>query len=151
MSYVTLQELQHMKEERERCKNTYPDWKDDKFNCLDNKFIFAIKSSEDHSDEEPSFHTLNDFTIYYNRKSKLYFLELDIPINYGLQLDDMQDKFKAFILSNYSVEENCLGSPIKLSDIDITQGFDLFSAKTLQELYRKFKFFVSGINCGDYV
>lgn len=154
MSYITLQELQNMEKEKERCKNTYPDWKDDKFNCLDNKFIFAIKSSEDHSDEEPSFHTLNNFTVYYNRKSKLYFIELDLPENVKddlvatkLVLDNLRLQFRIFLIDYLNITKEELEKPYKLNELDLNYGFDLLSAPSLKSLYMSFGFLSRGFWC----
>ena len=72
----------NIEKEKQRCMQEYPDWKDDEFNCLDNKFIWGVKAKTDQSGKEPSFTTLNDIQIYYNRKSKLFFLDLDISENY---------------------------------------------------------------------
>lgn len=70
-------ELAKMREERQRCANTYPDWRNDEFNCLDNQFIWGLKSKEDHSNMPPSFCTLNDIMLYYNRQHDIYYIDVD--------------------------------------------------------------------------
>lgn len=69
-------ELEFYKERKEFCKINYPDWKDDKFNMLDNLFITGIKSLNDKSDDLISFNTLNYITIYFNRASKKILLHI---------------------------------------------------------------------------
>lgn len=70
-------ELEFYKKRKEFCKINYLDWKDDKFNMLDNLFIVGIKSLNDKSNDLISFNTLNYITIYFNRISQKYFCMYD--------------------------------------------------------------------------
>lgn len=56
----------------------YKDWEDNEFNYLDNKFIWAKVA--DNSNTEPSFITLNDAIVYYNRESKEYVFDCDLSM-----------------------------------------------------------------------
>ena len=113
----------------------YPDWKDDEFNCLDNKFIWGVKAKSDQSGKDPSFVTLNDLQIYYNRKSKIYFLDLDIAENYiknyTLFINYLYDLGHLPFIVSHTVKY-----PLTKEDKK-----DLFSAKSLDLLCSKFLFF----------
>ena len=61
--------------EKKRCAKLYPDWNDDDYNALDNKFIWGV--TEELS-AEASFATNNIVTIYYNRSNKKYYLSIDV-------------------------------------------------------------------------
>ena len=61
--------------EKKRCAKLYPDWNDDNYNALDNKFIWGV--TEELS-TEASFATNNIVVIYYNRSNKKYYLSIDV-------------------------------------------------------------------------
>ena len=139
-----------MNKEIKRCKNIrvknakkykklYPDWEDNEYNCADNKFIFAVVSPTETM--QPSFYSLNDLLVYYNRGSKQYFL--DIETSYDLirefekeYLKNLLNKFKLFVKTQPGEY-----TP-KLSDININDGYKIFQAESLQELLFKFNMFV---------
>lgn len=153
MSYITTQQLEHMKEEKERCKLLYKDWKDNEYNCLDNLFLWGIKSVEDLSDALVSFHTLNDFTLYYNRQFKLYFIEIDLPvalkysyIGTKVYLEELRKKFEDFLVEYLDEPKESFNQKVLLEELNLTEGFDNFSAHTLKELFIRFSFFVRGFN-----
>jgi hypothetical protein len=64
-----------MKREKARCARTYPDWRDDEFNMLDNLFIWGYNTNPNVT---PSFCSWNDAYVYYNRATKTYYMIIDI-------------------------------------------------------------------------
>lgn len=76
--------------------------------------------------------------IYYNRKSKLYFFDIDpdFKINYDKALI-LISYFKKLLLTKYNISEEELEKEVTITNCD-----DLFSANDLLELYRKFVSFV---------
>ena len=71
-------QLKQYKKRKRYCQRAYPDWRDDEYNTLDNLFIWAMVA--DNSDEKPSFCSLNDAIVYYNRESEQYILDVDLTI-----------------------------------------------------------------------
>lgn len=103
-------DLERAKMEKERCSKQYSDWKDDEYNMGPLKFIFAVPF---YYKDTPSFCSLNDLIIYYNRDNKKYFLDIDIesPFNslkYRISLIDAVDKFKSFLRSQENIEDKDL-------------------------------------------
>lgn len=96
-------EFKWYKKQAKRCKKTYSDWEDNEYNILDNKFIFAIPATK--LEVNPSFNSLNDFTVYYNRSTQMYHMQLD-PILFTKQctntLDSVYEQFKEFVYNYYS-------------------------------------------------
>lgn len=136
-----------MDAERQRCAAAYPDWKNDEYNCLDNKFIFGI--TLDNPCQENSFNTVNDFMVYYNRKSKMYFYNIDPNLNITyINLLFIKEYFKVFLLNNKFITDKESDERINASNLDFN-NFDLYSAKSLKELYLKFKFFIKGLFSND--
>lgn len=86
-------ELEFYKERKEFCKINYQDWKDDKYNMLDNLFITGIKSLNDKSNDLISFNTLNYITIYFNRASKKYYYIYDDIENINKNIDYITIEF----------------------------------------------------------
>ncbi len=126
------EQLRVAAKQRKRCQELYPDWKDDEFNCADNKFVWGIS----HNPEQvPSFSTLNFIQVYYNRQYKIYYLELDPEIDCN-NLKKVASRFEAYV-----VLEGLNGNK-KLSIEEV--GLDLFSAASLEDLLFKFKIFVRG-------
>lgn len=66
-----------MERAKQYCAKTYPDWNDDCFNALENKFIWGFCKNKH---IEPSFCTWNDAQVYYNRATKKYYLDIDTGI-----------------------------------------------------------------------
>lgn len=132
MEHWTAKQLEIAAEQRKRCQELYPDWKNDEFNCADNKFIWGIS----HQPEEiPSFCTLNYIQVYYNRKFKIYYLDLD-PETTCNDLRVILQRFEAFITSQKGNNKK------KLSLEEVVP--DLFSAPSLEDLFCKFKVFATG-------
>ena len=126
------EQLRIAAKQRKRCQELYPDWKDDEFNCADNKFVWGIS----HNPEQvPSFSTLNFIQVYYSRQYKIYYLELDSEIDCS-NLKEVANRFEAYVAL-----EGLDGNK-KLSIEEV--GLDLFSAASLEDLLFKFKIFVRG-------
>ena len=118
--------------QRKRCQESYPDWKDDEFNCADNKFVWGISHNPE---QAPSFSTLNFIQVYYNRQYKIYYLDLDPEID-PVTLKAATERFESHLASRGIKVDK------KLSLEEI--GLDLFSAPSLEDLLFKFKLFVRG-------
>lgn len=132
MGSWTEEQLKIAADQRKRCQKLYPDWKDDEFNCAENKFIWGISYNPEHT---PSFSTLNYIQVYYNRKFKIYYLDLDPEIDCE-NLKRAASRFEAYV----ALEG--LNRDKKLSIEEV--GLDLFSAASLEDLLFKFKIFVLG-------
>jgi hypothetical protein len=116
-------------------------------NCFfendDIKFIWGIKSYDDLYGGEPSFATMNDIEIIYDKKKKEY--QLGIETAYIFEIyGDICDYLK-----------RCLSAFTKYMDdngLSKDEPFDLFfrqpctnvTAKSIEELYTNFKIFVDG-------
>lgn len=68
------QELRLMKKRKKECAQLYPDWRDDEYNMLENRFIWGISAKEN---EKASFITYNKAVCYYNRRTQKYYLDID--------------------------------------------------------------------------
>lgn len=128
----TKKQLEIAAEQRNRCQKLYSDWKDNEFNCADNKFIWGVSYQPE---ETPSFCTLNYIQVYYNRKFKIYYLDLDPEIDCNT-LRVAIKRFEAYL----SLEGLNANKKLSLEEI----GLDLFSAKSLEDLLFKFKVFATG-------
>lgn len=133
-------------------KKLYPDWEDDEYNCADNKFIWGIKSFDDLTENPPSFYTLNDIDIYYNRKSKLYFLDIETIYQFDNRdiekqyLKNLLNLFEQYLLSLGGLEgyDYNVNKHPRLYEFNLVDGYDLFKSESLEDLYYKFKMFVKG-------
>ena len=96
-------ELRQCRKIKKRCARKYPDWRDDEFNMGANKFIWGVA----HNGAPPSFLTLNDIMIYYNRDYKLYFMDIDSQLlarDAKDRLAELKSEFENFA-SNFHQEE----------------------------------------------
>lgn len=146
--YMTInlleKELQKAEEEKKRCAELYPDWKDDKYNCGPNKFIWGLTEDEKIAE---SFEDLTIIMVYYNRDTKKYFLQLDLEMikDLGrvklLMLFWLQDHIEKITRTNiYSIDKSLFNDGIP------------FRASTLSELYLQFNIFVNGyLSMKEYV
>ena len=131
-----------MKREKKLCRALYPDWRDDEFNMLHNKFIWGYTPGT-HTGT-PSFDTWEDFYIYYNRVEKKYYFHVDTGIyryidqeaaRYEVgRLSQIEKAFRNFLIEN--------GVAIK-TDLCFCDLEDQ-GASTLSDLYFKFKVFYKG-------
>lgn len=130
-------EFKRYLKEKKRCAAQYPDWRDDSFNVLDNKFIWGFNSMGD----EPSFAAWNEAYIYYNRATKKYYLEIDESVARGElgRLFEIKEAFRNFIIDS-GVEH--------FPKIQRFSNFP-FEADSLGELFLNFSIQLSGYR--DYV
>lgn len=143
-------EIKKREKETKKFKKLYPDWEDDEYNCADNKFIWGIKSYDDITECPPSFYTLNDIDIYYNRKSKLYFLDIETIYQFDSRDDEKKylynllNKFGEYLLSLGGLEgfDYNLNKQPRLFEFDLSSGYDLFKSTSLEDLFYRFKTFV---------
>lgn len=56
------------------CKKTFPDWKDDDYNCGDCRFVWGVTFEGERAE---SFVTLNIAELFYSRIDKRYWLVID--------------------------------------------------------------------------
>ena len=129
-------------QEKRRCAAAYADWRDDEYNMGPCKFIWGVQRSKE---ANPSFCTLNDIAIYYNRDADMYFLLLDFPAN----LQQAQDKMKFLIqcLQAFQVYIQSLPDGYTFSAAShLEEGFEAWNlcGKTIDELYTKFTILLYG-------
>lgn len=127
--------------EKKRCQKLYPDWRDDEFNMLHNKFIWGFTPG---CTNTPSFKSWEDFYIYYNRAEHKYYFHVDTGVYRYLdveaaryevgRLEQIEKAFRIFLIEhNIPVDINiCF---CELEDL---------GAYSLTELYAKFKLFYEG-------
>ena len=130
-------ELERMNEEKKRCASLYSDWKDDKYNCGPNKFVWGITDKEEIAE---SFEDITILMIYYNRDTKNYFLQLDFE-----RIKDLC-KLKSLMLFWLSDMPEGVGLSEQFNNMNksiFNDGIP-FMAPTLSELYLQFKIFVNG-------
>lgn len=128
----TEEQLEIAANQRKRCQESYPDWKDDEFNCVDNLFIWGVSHNPE---QTSSFCTLNYIEVYYNRRFQTYYLDIDPEIDVKTMKMLLQ-KFDSFVYMQ--VED----ATKKLTIEEVMP--DLFSASSLEDLLCKFKIFVAG-------
>jgi hypothetical protein len=126
----------NLKKEKARCVKLYPDWTDDEFNMLDNKFIWGCSNEPG---AIPSFCTWDDAYVYYNRATKKYYMTIDLgfyDINYSdelgriaiLRLAKIKEAFEDFLSEN-GIDYNVIIFPYENPELE---------ADSLAELYVKF-------------
>lgn len=138
-------EFKYIKKEKKRCAKTYPDWRDDEYNMLADKFIWAIPENPDVS---PSFMTLNQALVTYNRDQRRYHLYIDCyhfdtSTAEGQQsmvntLKNIKEAFADFV---FSFDEDKIIPYHTLTPEDVNA---IFMADSLEALYCKFALLVSG-------
>ena len=67
--------LKQLAKEKRKCAKLYPDWEDNEFNLLEKKYIWG----SDHG-KDSSFLTWDDAYVYYDRRSRQYYLEIDVSM-----------------------------------------------------------------------
>jgi hypothetical protein len=144
MDKILKKELIHSKKERKRCKKMYPDWKDDEYNCGPLKFIWGIVSEDNLGAPNPSFYSLNDLDIYYNRDTRKFLLSIETIYRFDTAeeeiayLEKLQAKFTEYIKGQKIVFRKA-----NFSLLPYANG-ELFSADSIEQLYFNFKLFVHG-------
>ena len=124
-----------IRHEKKRCRALYPDWRDDEFNMLHNKFIWGYTPG---CVRTPSFNTWEDFYIYYNRAEKKFYFHIDTGIyryidqeaaRYEVgRLSQIEKAFRDFLIEKGIAPT----ADICFCDLE-TQG-----AYTLNDLYAQF-------------
>lgn len=127
------------------CAKTYSDWKDDEFNMLDDKFIWAYTANPH---ETPSFCSLNDAIVYYNRESQLYIMDVDLSIYDSADRDSMQrmiDKLTR-IEDSFAAWVSDIFAPKRLTNYDFSENFSSsLMANDLITLRYKLGMIIAGI------
>ena len=127
-------------------KKLYPDWEDDEYNVGAWKFIWGIKSYDDLSSGSPSFYSMNDLELYYDRENKCYGLAIETIYCFDSDLAEVEylrnlrQRFKNYLISN-NIE---LNYKPKLNKLIYDYDYSITTAETLPELYYKFDLFVKG-------
>lgn len=149
--YRTKKECVCNKRAKKKYKKMYDDWEDNEFNCGPMKFIWGLKSQSDCSNESPSFSTLNDIELYYNRSSGKYVLDIQ-----GIIGERTKASVKEYLKSLFSAFEKYIrkNNDTVLSDKDATKPFGDymsgdyisidFIADDVLTLYYQFKILVKG-------
>lgn len=128
-----------------RLKRKYPDYEDNEYNCDELKFIWGIKSWDDLTSGEANLYTMNDLDIVYDRERDEYLLGIETIYsftegNYGeiMYLEGLLNKFAEFAEDNGHIsaeDKHCLRC---------IESNEPWRAKTISELYIRFKIFVNG-------
>ena len=128
------------KQEKRRCAAAYEDWQDDEYNMGPCKFIWGVQRNKE---TNPSFCTLNDITVYYNRDTDMYFLLIDFPANLKQEQDKLQ--FLIQCLQAFQVYMQSLPNGYTFA-ASIEEDFDTWNlyGKTIDELYVKFAALICG-------
>lgn len=132
-------ELHHigknLKREKARCARLYPDWRDDEFNMLDNKFIWGYNTDPKIT---PSFYSWDDAYIYYNRANKKYYMTVDIGY-YGVEYSDLHARGVLYRLWKI---KKAFGNFVEENGLQIKPVFPFndpaLEADSIGELYFKF-------------
>ena len=106
------------------------------------KFIWGIKSASEETEGPASFYTQNDLNLCFDSKTKIYFLDIDLPACSSIQdqvllLSSLRDDF-----ANY----------LKSIDVDTTEILDIIykpvtlslQSDSLAQLYAQFNILVEG-------
>lgn len=126
-------------------KRRYPDYEDNEYNCDEMKFIWGIKSWDDMMPGDATFFTMNDLDIVYDREREEYLLGLETIYLFAKgnkseirYLEGLLDKFTEFAEDNGYIsaeDKHCLRC---------IESNEPWRAKTISELYIRFKIFVYG-------
>lgn len=137
--------LRQMKRERKRCAKQYPDWRDDEFNNLDNKFIWGCLPIDAPFYKVPSFNTWDDAYVYFNRADNKYYMEIDT----GFYSTVWNEELARMELERLNRIKNGFRDFLKQNDISYRGNLFPFkdpslSATTLTELYLKLSVMIEG-------
>ena len=124
--------LENIENEKKRCAEMYPDWRDDEYNCGACKFIWGV--SYDPTDVEVSFYTNNELVIMYDRDQKLYYIDCDFLNGKTLPLS-LEDKKHLNSLCRRMLDENNIDFPEFMPGSFFLTG--LVYAESLKELIQK--------------
>lgn len=141
---ISRQEFVKSKKEMKRCKKMYPDWEDNEFNCGPLKFIWGVLSEDNIRPCEPSFYSLNDIDICYNRDTKKYLLGIETI--YLFETAEEEIEYLERLLKEFTKYTKETHRKYRKNDFGLkplSHG-ELFVADSIEELYFNFKLFVHG-------
>ena len=128
--------------EKAKCAKLFPDWVDNEYNYLYNKFIwgFTIEGSV-----QASFATDNIVSVYYNRNDKSFYLSVDATAF------DTMDVFCSHLHEAFIMFQHYLS----ISELDINQwqflddllfcSEDWYRCSSLEEVLFKLKVLSQGL------
>lgn len=126
-------------------KRRYPDYENNEYNCDELKFIWGIKSWDDIMSGEATLFTMNDLDIVYDRERDEYLLGIETIYSFAegnkgeiRYLEGLLDKFTEF------AEEKGYISAADKHCLRCIESNEPWRAKTISELYIRFKIFVNG-------
>lgn len=107
------------------------------------KFIWGIKSYDDLCSAECGLMTMNDIDIVYNKKEKMYYLEVETA--YGFDNYEREYKYLKNLLEVFTkyMDDNNLNKNEPFG-LFMSQPCTDLKAKSIEELYTNFKIFVNG-------
>lgn len=133
--YRQKKELWEIKCRQKECAKLYPDWRDDEYNMLECKFLWAYSVN---LSEKPSFHTLNAAIVYYNRRTKRYILDIEKYL-----LDDIGTLRKVFeSYASYVASLNMNNNILYSNICGMWDSNTSLTGNCLEEIYLKFKILI---------
>lgn len=127
-----------------RYRKAYPDFiQATAFDCGTHKFIWGVKSQDEHSSLPASFRTLNDIGITFDRSTRRFIL--DIETAYWFDNSDETLAFLDKLLEYFTtyMDENGYDKNAPY-DFWMSQPARLFEEETIPGLYTAFRIFVEG-------
>ena len=141
-------ELRKMKREQKRCAKQYPDYVNNEYNMLDCKFIWGL--TEDPKAAPASFYTYNKAQVYYNRRTKKYYMDIDTSFFQQTTKESIHHLIK-YIQEIIAVFDQWMFNQYSDSivpQISIEEWFEepLLEAANLEQLWQKVLVFSQYIN-----
>ena len=132
-----------------QAKNYYDDFNEDCTENSDMKFIWGVKAYDDLSHSEANLLTMNDIELIYDKKKKLYFLDIETAYcfdNIEAQKNYLNKLYSLFLKwitenPNYNLSAKPLFHTIFIEHKTMNNGF-----KTVEEAFSMFKYLVFGFN-----
>ena len=125
--------------EKKKCVKLYPDWVDDDFNSLHNKFIWGITEE---GLTNANFATNNVIYVYYNRANHCYYFSIDITGDNAMSILNTSNTALQQLLAMDDRDNISTFSIIE----DAVMGGDYFQCATLTEVYIKIMILIRGIS-----
>ena len=135
-----------LNKEKARCKKEYLDWEDNEFNMLDSKFIWGYNVDPN---KTPSFLSWDDAYVYFDRKSKKYYMIVDTGFyTKRFELDTSEEAARAEIDRLFQISDAFRDFLIE-NNLRQRADFNCFQdnflcADSLTELYTKFRIQIEG-------
>ena len=142
-------ELRIAKKQRKKCKQQYSEWKNDEYNCAHLQWVWGILAKEQAEiDGEANFYTLNDLAIYYDRQTNKYYL--DIESSYCFSTIEEEHNYITRLYREFKIwmESNHCDTTARLP---MGAGLTSLEAKTLPQLFYKFKVYAAGRVFADLI